>query len=258
MCARKGNLAKLNYMLIKQLIDRKVVENKWGTLTQREIQNLVQELHDRQQESELEQGTAKKEMGAMQKKIQCYNIEQLGRIPKERDNGTMRILVCLMGGCTSVKMREIKILAIERLIRKYDINFCLFMELNYNWAKVNSSANLASWFMDDEHEMRCIMAHNTKEDDTLFGKQQPGGTGMLCQHEYLQYAQWPTANLRGLGQWCSWPFFCNPTHVTRIIIAYRPCTSKTEGLKTVYQQHMRYIQLRGLPFTPIDLFNHNL
>jgi hypothetical protein len=94
MCARKGNLTKLNYMQIKQLIDRKVVENKWGTLTQREIQNLVQELHDRQQESKLEQGTAEKEMDAMQKKIQRYNVEQLGRIPKEREDGTMRILVC--------------------------------------------------------------------------------------------------------------------------------------------------------------------
>jgi hypothetical protein len=46
MHAKKGNLAKLNHMQIKQLIDRRVVENKQGMLTQREIQNLVQELHD--------------------------------------------------------------------------------------------------------------------------------------------------------------------------------------------------------------------
>jgi hypothetical protein len=68
------------------------------------------------------------------------------------------------------------------------------MELNHNWAKVNSSANLASWFTDNERETRCIMAHNTKEEDTLFKKHQPGGTGMLCRHEYLQYpnGQQPT------------------------------------------------------------------
>ena len=177
MCARKGNLAKLNYMLIKQLIDRKVVENKWGMLTQRDIQNLVQELHNHQQESKLEQGTAEKEMDTMQKKIQCYNVEQLGRIPKEREDDTMRILVCQMGGCASVEMRKIKILATERLIRKYNINLCLFMELNYNWAKANSSANLTSWFMDDKHKMRCIGAHNTKEDDTLFGSISQEGRG---------------------------------------------------------------------------------
>ncbi len=33
-------------MQIKQIIGRKVVENKRGRLTQREIQNLVQELHN--------------------------------------------------------------------------------------------------------------------------------------------------------------------------------------------------------------------
>ncbi len=47
MCARKGNLVKLNYMEIKQLIDRKVIENKKGTLTQGEIRQLVKDLHDR-------------------------------------------------------------------------------------------------------------------------------------------------------------------------------------------------------------------
>jgi hypothetical protein len=53
-----------------------------------------------------------------------------------------------MGGCASAKTREIKIAAMERLIRKYNVNLCLFMKLNYNWSKVYSSANLASWFQD--------------------------------------------------------------------------------------------------------------
>jgi hypothetical protein len=131
------------------------------------------------------------------------------------------------------------------------------MELNYNWSKVNSSANLASWFAGKERETRCLTAHNTEENSILFGKHQPGGTRMLCRNKYLQYARKPTVDPRGLGQWCSWLFYCNPTHVTRIVIAYCPCTSKTEGLKTVYQQHMQYIQSRGLVFNPTDLFDHN-
>jgi hypothetical protein len=56
------------------------------------------------------------------------------------------------GGCASVETRGIKTAATERLIRKYNVNFCLFMELNYNWSKVSSSANLASWFTEDERE----------------------------------------------------------------------------------------------------------
>ncbi len=75
MCTRKGNLAKLNYMEIKQLLDRKVIENQKGMLTQGEIRQLVKDLHDQRQEDELEQGTEDKEMEAMQRKIQCYNVE---------------------------------------------------------------------------------------------------------------------------------------------------------------------------------------
>ena len=104
-----------------------------------------------------------------------------------------------MGGCASAETRDIKVAATERLIKKYDINLCLFMELNYNWSKVNSSANLASWLTDKQHEKRCITAHNIKENNALFEKPQPGGKGMLCRSEYLQYARRPTVDPRGLG-----------------------------------------------------------
>jgi hypothetical protein len=110
------------------------------------------------------------------------------------------------------------------------------MELNFNWTKVNSSVNVASWFNKEEREMRCFIAHNTQEFDEKFGRHQPRGTGMVCRHEFLQYARKPSADFRGLNRWCSWPFFCNPTHVTRIVVAYCPCPSKVMGLNTIYQQ----------------------
>ncbi len=157
-----------------------------------------------------------------------------------------------------METREMKIEVTKRLIKKYDVNLCLFMELNFNWSKVNSLANLASWFRNEEREMQCVTAHNIEENDIVFGKHQPGGTGMLCRHEYLQYARNPLTDPRGLGRWCSWLFYCNPTHITRIVVAYRPCAGKTDGLKTIYQQHMQYIQMRGLNFNPIDLFDHDM
>jgi hypothetical protein len=61
-------------------------------------------------------------MEAMQKKIKRYNIAQLGELSQEQEDGTMRILVCQMGGCASAKTSKIKIPATERLIRKYNIN----------------------------------------------------------------------------------------------------------------------------------------
>jgi hypothetical protein len=214
MYGSKGKLAKLNYLEIKLLLDRRIVKNKRSSLSEREIQTLVKDWHNRRLEGDLQQGTIEMEVKSMEKKLRRYNVEQLGETPLEWEDGTMRIVVCQMGGCASAKAREFKIASTEKLIHKYNINLCLFMELNFNWTKVNSSANLASWFHEEEREMRCFTAHNTQEYDELFGEHQPGGTGMVCRHKFLQYARKPSADFRGLGRWCSWPFFCNPSHVT--------------------------------------------
>jgi hypothetical protein len=38
------------------------------------------------------------------------------------------------------------------LIQKYNVNLVVFMELNFNWTKVNSSANLVSWLQQEDRE----------------------------------------------------------------------------------------------------------
>jgi hypothetical protein len=200
MCGQGGHLARLNYIDIKNMFDQRQALNKKGTLTDGEIKSLVRDWHDRRTEEELNHVTVEMEMKAMEKKLAKYNVAQLGDIPLERDDGTMRVLVSQMGGCASRETQEIKIAATEQLIRKYDISFCAFMELNFNWTKVNSSANLASWFHEEEHELRSVTAHNMMEYDDIFGKHQPGGTGMVCQHEFAQYARKPSVDIRSSQQ----------------------------------------------------------
>jgi hypothetical protein len=92
----------------------------------------------------------------------------------------MRILICRMGGCAGKEVRQMKMSTMENLIQKYDINLVVFMELAFNWTKVNSSANLASWLQQEERETQSVMAHNMHEFDDIFSKHQPGGTGMVC------------------------------------------------------------------------------
>jgi hypothetical protein len=116
-----------------------------------------------------------------------------------------------MGGLGSLEVRDIKLMATERLIKKYDINVCVFMGINHNWSKVNSLANLASWFQD-KRELRSITAHNTTEEHSAFTQYQPGGKGILVRHKFLQYARKPGIDNTGLGQWSSWPFYSNPNH----------------------------------------------
>ncbi len=84
------------------------------------------------------------------------------------------------------------------------------MELNFNWLKVNSSANLASWLREEEREIRSVTAHNTTEYDKIFGKHQPGGTGLVCRHEFAQYARKPAVDPRGLGAVVLMAFLMQP------------------------------------------------
>jgi hypothetical protein len=178
----------MNYLDIKQILDRKAVLNKKGTLSVQEIKLLVKELHDTRTEADLNEEMVRMEMKALESKIRKNNVPQLGDIPEEREDGNMRILVCQMGGCASKEMREVKITAVEKLIRQYDINVIPFMELYFNWSKVKSSANLASWLHNKEQETRCVAAHNTQEQSELFSKHQPGGTGIVCCNKFLQYS----------------------------------------------------------------------
>ncbi len=135
----------------------------------------------------------------MEAKLEKYNVDQLGEITIEGEDRTMRIMVCQMGGCAGKEVREIKMSTTAKLIRKYNVNLVAFMELNFNWSKVNSSANLTSWLHQEERETRSVTAHNTQEQDDIFSKHQPGGTGVVCQSEYLQYAPKLSVDPRGLG-----------------------------------------------------------
>jgi hypothetical protein len=69
---------------------------------------LVKEWHDKRTEAELNHGAVEMEMKAMEKKLSKYNMEQLGELPTEWEDGTMRVLVSQMEGCASMETREIK------------------------------------------------------------------------------------------------------------------------------------------------------
>ncbi len=89
---------------------------------------MVKECHDIRTEAELNHETVEMKMKALEKKLTKYNVERLGELPIEREDGTMRVLICQMGGCASREIREIKMAVTGKLIRTYDINLCAFME----------------------------------------------------------------------------------------------------------------------------------
>jgi hypothetical protein len=145
VCFRK-EASQLNYMDIRKIMDRRLVQQKKGLLTDAEIQKLVTEWQYVRGKAELNQATINREVKTMEEKLNKYNVATLGEVPTQQEDGSFWILVCQMGGCSGKEVRELKIAATERLINKYKVNLSTFMELNYNWAMVDSSANIASWF----------------------------------------------------------------------------------------------------------------
>jgi hypothetical protein len=105
----------INYIEIKKLIERQQLLNKKGKLTESEIKSLVDKWHNHQEENDnIDQEEIEREKLSLQKAVEKYNVEQLGDIPTEREDGAIRILVCQMGGLASKEVREIKLAATEK------------------------------------------------------------------------------------------------------------------------------------------------
>jgi hypothetical protein len=92
-------------MDIRKIMDRRSVQQKKGLLMDAEIQKLVTEWKDAREEAELNQATIDREVKTMEEKLNKYNVATLGDIPTHWEDGSFRILVCLMGGCAGKKVR---------------------------------------------------------------------------------------------------------------------------------------------------------
>ncbi len=99
-------------------MDRRLVQQKKGLLTDAEIQKLVTEWWDECGESDLDRAMIDREVKIMEEKLTKYNVSTLGEVPTQRDDGSFWILVFQMGGCSGREVRELKIAATKRLINK--------------------------------------------------------------------------------------------------------------------------------------------
>ena len=63
-----------------------------------------------------------------------------------------------------------------------------------------------------------------------------------------------------LGQFLSWLIYAGPKHKLCLVVGYGVGRCKPKGLKTVYQQTMRYLQNHGLHLktNPRKMFEDNL
>ena len=116
---------------------------------------------------------------------------------------------------------------------------------------------LDSWFRTFQDKYRTSASHNSHKAITKTTRQQ-GGIAIFAGKEFRQYILWSVGNFRGLGRWNSWIIQADPSHRTRMVIAYQVGLARQRGLRTIYQQHVRYIQAHGLTCTPRELFQEDI
>ena len=113
-CFRKKK-SQLNYLDIRGIMERRLVLLKKGLLMDMYIRKLITEWQDEWEESELDRAMIDREIKTMEWKLDKYNVPPLGDIPTRWDNGSFRILVCQMSGCSGREIREQTIAITERL-----------------------------------------------------------------------------------------------------------------------------------------------
>jgi hypothetical protein len=156
-----------------------------------------------------------------------------------------------LNSMSSADRRDKKVTDIKRILNDWDVQGGCFQEVGINWSALNYNRNMTSWFRLENSETRTHTAHNIHENIEL--SQQGGVAQFLCK-DLITFARETESDFRGLGRWSSWLLYASPSHKTRLVTAYNLGKRKSNYLGTVYQQHLRFIQLNGWNITPHELF----
>ncbi len=101
------------------------------------------------------------------------------------------------------------------------------------------------------------MANNHKEYIPTSIWQQ-GGFALLAWKEVQQYIAQTERDFRGLGYWNLWVIQPDPSHRTRMMVAYQVGQAWQSRIRTIYQQHARYMTRHSLLGNLRELFQANI
>ena len=178
---------------------------------------------------------------------------QYGSLAEVKPQGVWRVMYVQANGLAEPGRRRHKLEAMMDLARRFDVDGIVLCEVGINWKAHRRCHRLDSWVSNfSEREVRASSSFNHScPSDSL---SQQGGTLVVLLHSLIQYAHKTAHDFRNLGCWASWMLCMNPLHRTRLVVAYCPGHVRRKGLKTVYQQHLRYIQSHNLQCSPYELF----
>jgi hypothetical protein len=187
----------------------------------------------------------------------CWYVPRLGTIPQVCPEGVFR----LVGGnlnCTSTKeVRDRKVLDIHQILEMWDVQGEGFSNISIDWRRIPQKKRLDAWFCTCKDKYCSSAFHNSYKGTTMTTRQ-PGGIATFVRKEFRQYILWSVGNFRGPGRWNSWIIQADPSHRTRMVVAYQVGQAQQRGLSTIYQQHVHYIQAHGLTCILRELFQEDI
>ena len=103
--------------------------------------------------------------------------------------------------------------------------------------------------LDLREGARCQTSHNVHE---RFGINQQGGTCLAVNEMMGGFVTEQGVDEEVLGRW-SWIKFTGKTVITRIVVAYMPCSTRKQAVHATMAQHKRYWRLQGEKTCPRKL-----
>jgi hypothetical protein len=184
-------------------------------------------------------------------------VPTIGSVPTKKADGTWRWLFGNVNGLATHRARNYKASQLSKLNDTYDFNGLAFCEVGVDTRCFKASESITS-FLQIEDTTRLSMAHNKYQPKISLGQQ--GGCCVVAMGETCQYAKVTKGanDPRNLGRFSSMVLSSHPDQRFRVVSAYNVGRPKPKGLKTVYQQTLRYIQEEAIEGTPRQLMRSDL
>ena len=107
-------------------MDRQLVQQKKGLLTDHEIKKIVKHWEDNSIEEDLDPQVIQKKIKKLERKFMKFNVSLLGSLPEEKEDGTCRVVYCQFNNYSSREVCQVKIGAVQQLNKKYDVDIDVF------------------------------------------------------------------------------------------------------------------------------------
>jgi hypothetical protein len=147
-------------------------------------------------------------------------VPRLGNMRQDRPEEVFRLLGGNLNSASSREVRNRKISDIMKVIETWDAQTRGFLEVDIAWRNVARSKQINSWFRLETDSYRTSVANNHQEAVPTTTRQQ-GGIALFAGKEVRQYISKTKRDFRGLGRWNLWLIQSDPSHRTKMVVAYQ-------------------------------------